>query len=108
MVGGTWEGSFTQGSTTCPYRVTLNQAQTTLEGVATTQSHSAFGTMRVKGFTIGRYVVLQETEVLDRSAGSSWCLKTLETTLTPGITRALAGTWSAVGCIPGSISVQQP
>lgn len=49
----------------------LNQQQTALEGVATTRRDAAFGTMRVKGFVIGRYVVLQETEVLNGSAGTT-------------------------------------
>lgn len=106
-ISGAWQGTVTQTSTSFSFQTDLVQNQTRLQGVATTARNAASGTMRLNGFVIGPYVVLQETELLTSTGSSAWCLKTMEMTRTGSAPVTLEGTWSAVGCMPGTISMQQ-
>lgn len=102
-VAGTWAGNLTQSTTSFSYTISLNQDNSNILGVSTISSGTKSGTLRLKGFVIGDYVILQETEVL-QSNNQSWCLKTVEMKQTG---TKLEGNWSAVGCIPGTVSLQK-
>jgi hypothetical protein len=105
--GGSWAGTATQSTKVFSYSLSLNQENATIQGVSTVSSASASGKLRVRGFVIGDHVILQETEILE-SGGSAWCLKTIEAkqTIVGGV-ETLAGDWSAIGCVPGKVSLHK-
>lgn len=102
-VNGTWSGNLTQSTTTYSYTISLNQENSNILGLSTISNGTKLGTLRLKGFVVGEYVILQETEVLQTN-NQAWCLKTLE--MKQSGTR-LEGNWSAVGCNSGTVSLQK-
>ena len=102
-VNGTWNGKLLQSTTTFSYTTSLIQTNANIQGISTISTATKSGTLRLKGFVVGAYVILQETEIL-QSNNQAWCLKTVEMKQN-GI--SLEGTWSATGCVSGTVLLQR-
>ena len=66
-----------------------------------------YAQMAVSGTVSGSLLTFTEGVILDQmvQSGTFWCLKTGTLTLTTGSPDTLAGSWTASGCTPGTISL---